>query len=163
MGITFSCPFANFEDLDSRVESYLVRTLSLGSDDMRNALQPRNFNDQIIRKSKILKSFGSGNMILEGTLTYKRREFEAKIALRTLISDKEDKKITRSDNLWNRAEVSPKLQSISDKDTRMLPAEYGKHRDQAAVKLQKTYKSFRTRRQLADCAVLVEHRWYNSL
>uniref|UniRef100_M1AF91 Calmodulin binding protein n=1 Tax=Solanum tuberosum TaxID=4113 RepID=M1AF91_SOLTU len=163
MGITFSCPFANFEDLDSRVESYLVRTLSLGSDDMKNVLQPRNFNDQITRKSKILKSFGSGNMILEGTLTYKRREFEAKIALRTLISDKEEKKINRSDNPWNRAEVSPKLHSISDKDTRMLPVEYGKHRDQAAVKLQKTYKSFRTRRQLADCAVLVEHRWWKLL
>ncbi|PHT43444.1 hypothetical protein CQW23_17469 [Capsicum baccatum] len=163
MGITFSCPFANFEDLDSRVESYLVRTISLGSDDMRNALQPRNFNDQITRKSKIMKSFGSGNMILEGTLTYKRREFEAKIALRTLISDKEDKKITRSDNPWNTAEISPKLPSIFDKDTRMLPAEFGKQRDQAAVKLQKTYKSFRTRRQLADCAVLVEHRWWKLL
>ncbi|TMW92849.1 hypothetical protein EJD97_012476 [Solanum chilense] len=130
---------------------------------MKNVLQPKNFNDQITRKSKILKSFGSGNMILEGTLTYKRREFEAKIALRTLISDKEDKKINRSDNPWNRAEVSPKLHTISDKGTRMLPVEYGKHRDQAAVKLQKTYKSFRTRRQLADCAVLVEHRWWKLL
>ncbi|KAJ8570341.1 hypothetical protein K7X08_037313 [Anisodus acutangulus] len=163
MGITFSCPFANFEDLDSRVESYLVRTLSLGSDDMRNALQPRNFNDQITRKSKILKSFGSGNMILEGTLTYKRREFEAKIALSTLVSDKEDKKNIRSYNPWNSAEISPKLRTISDKDTRMLPAECGKRRDQAAVKLQKTYKSFRTRRQLADCAVLVEQRWWKLL
>lgn len=161
MGITFSCPFANFEDLDTRVESYLVRTLSLGSDDMRTALQPRNFNDQITRKS-ILKSFGSGNMILEGTLTYKRREFETKIALKTLVSDKEDKKIIRSDIIWNKEEVSPKLHNMSEKDTRMLPAECGKRRDQAAVKLQKTYKSFRTRRQLADCAVLVEQRWYNS-
>ncbi|XP_009766492.1 IQ domain-containing protein IQM6-like [Nicotiana sylvestris] len=162
MGITFSCPFANFEDLETRVESYLVRTLSLGSDDMRTALQPRNFNDQITRKS-ILKSFGSGNMILEGTLTYKRREFETKIALKTLVSDKEDKKIIRSDILWNKEEVSPKLHNMSEKDTRMLPAECGKRRDQAAVKLQKTYKSFRTRRQLADCAVLVEQRWWKLL
>ncbi|XP_016493592.1 IQ domain-containing protein IQM6-like [Nicotiana tabacum] len=162
MGITFSCPFANFEDLDTRVESYLVRTLSLGSDDMRIALQPRNFSDQITRKS-ILKSFSSGNMILEGTLTYKRREFEAKIALKTLVSDKEDKKIIRSDIILNGEEVSPKLHNIYEKDTRMLPAKCGKHRDQAAVKLQKTYKSFRTRRQLADCAVLVEQRWWKLL
>ncbi|EAY88689.1 hypothetical protein OsI_10165 [Oryza sativa Indica Group] len=30
----------------------------------------------------------------------------------------------------------------------------------AAVRVQKVYKSFRTRRQLADCAVLVEQRWW---
>uniref|UniRef100_J3N2K6 Uncharacterized protein n=1 Tax=Oryza brachyantha TaxID=4533 RepID=J3N2K6_ORYBR len=33
----------------------------------------------------------------------------------------------------------------------------------AAVRLQKVYKSFRTRRQLADCAVLVEQRWWKLL
>lgn len=33
----------------------------------------------------------------------------------------------------------------------------------AAVRVQKVYKSFRTRRQLADCAVLVEQRWWKLL
>lgn len=41
-------------------------------------------------------------------------------------------------------------------------AESPKH-EAAAVKLQKVYKSFRTRRQLADCAVLVEQSWWKLL
>ncbi|KAG6386494.1 hypothetical protein SASPL_155397 [Salvia splendens] len=35
--------------------------------------------------------------------------------------------------------------------------------ESAAIKLQNVYKSFQTRRMLADCAVLIEQRWWNLL
>lgn len=158
MGISFSCPFANLDDLNSRLESYLVRTISFGSDG-RTALQPINFDNQIPEQSKMLRSLGSGKMIIEGTLSFKRRELEAKLALKSPVFDKEDKMMIRSERLRSRDETPDKLHSIN---SQIVPPEYGEHRDRAALKLQKTYKSFRTRRQLADCAVLVEQRWYGS-
>lgn len=163
MGITYSCPFANFDDSDTRFESYLVRTMSFGNDGTRTTLHHINFNEQNSQQSKMQKSLSSGKLILEGTLSYKRRELEAEIGLKTPAFDASDKTSNRSDSLTSSEEVSENLHSMPDQTTNMLPLVYEKQRDEAAVKLQKTYKSFRTRRRLADCAILVEQRWYSSL
>ncbi|XP_070051029.1 IQ domain-containing protein IQM6-like [Nicotiana tomentosiformis] len=164
MGITYSCPFANFDDSDTRFESYLVRTMSFGNDGTRTTLHHINFNDQNSQQSKMQKSLSSGKLILEGTLSYKRRELEAEIGVKTPVFVAGDKTSNRSDSLTSSEEVSESLlHSMPDQTTNILPLVYEKQRDEAAVKLQKTYKSFRTRRRLADCAILVEQRWWKVL
>ncbi|KAL3357399.1 hypothetical protein AABB24_017886 [Solanum stoloniferum] len=157
MGITYSCPFANFDDSDTKFESYLVRTLSFGSDATKNALPAINFNDQNPQQPKMHKSYSSGKMILEGTLSYKRRELEARIGLTSF--DNDEKTMSQSDSLMS----SEEKHNMPDENTKMIPLVCEKQRDEAAVKLQKTYKSFRTRRRLADCAILVEQRWWKVL
>ncbi|XP_071690289.1 IQ domain-containing protein IQM2-like [Rutidosis leptorrhynchoides] len=42
-------------------------------------------------------------------------------------------------------------------------SDLGSPKHEAAIKLQKVYKSFRTRRKLADCAVLIEQNWWKIL
>ncbi|KAK4481677.1 hypothetical protein RD792_012584 [Penstemon davidsonii] len=98
-------------------------------------------------------------MILEaGSLSFKGRELESKISslLHSPISE-ENTIMIRS--------VSFRSSNAHDKlpDFNSLQTDSDRNRHIAAVKLQKTYKSFRTRRQLADCAVLVEQRWWKLL
>ncbi|XP_056696047.1 IQ domain-containing protein IQM6 [Spinacia oleracea] len=54
--------------------------------------------------------------------------------------------------------TNPKTPSSSSLTPKMR-----ENRGLAAVKLQKVYKSFRIRRQLADCAVLAEQKWWQVL
>lgn len=48
-------------------------------------------------------------------------------------------------------------------DAASLPERPVRKLDAAAVKIQKVYKSYRTRRNLADCAVVVEELWFVGL
>ncbi|KAF3638710.1 hypothetical protein FXO38_23102 [Capsicum annuum] len=59
----------------------------------------------------------------------------------------------------NSEDISEEKHDMSDENTKMTPLVGEKQRDEAAVNLQKTYKCFRTRRRLADCAILIEQRW----
>ncbi|CAH9138463.1 unnamed protein product [Cuscuta epithymum] len=150
MGKYFS---SSFDDLDSEVGSYLVRTISFGSDGLKTTIESINFSSDDT-ESPILKSLGSGKMILKGSLSFKGGELETKISLVSPVFHKET---IRSGGIAYERLPTP------DGVKALPPAGISNQRDLAALKLQKTYKSFRTRRQLADCAVLAEQRWWKIL
>ncbi|CAL0310035.1 unnamed protein product [Lupinus luteus] len=103
-------------------------------------------------------------MIFEESLTLNGRELNTILSFKSPIADMENhllgkpigtKKMCTSDDL------SRTFSNLSEKSFHSPVPQ--NERDQAALKLQKVYKSFRTRRQLADCAVLAEQRWWKLL
>lgn len=136
MGISFSCPLV--DDLDSRFESYLVRSISFVGDDVKTALRSISFNG-LDSEPGMMKS----------------------VAFKSPSPDVEDNvTLTPVDNdNGQNCDHLPKEESMTENILQMPSPRPDNLRHLAALRLQKTYKSFRIRRQLADCAVLVEQRW----
>ncbi|XP_038721852.1 IQ domain-containing protein IQM6-like [Tripterygium wilfordii] len=163
MGVTFSCPLADMDDLDSRFEAVLVRSISFDDGDMSTALRSISFNGRDSEHS--MKSYGSGKTIFEGSLSFKGRELETVFSFKTPTADAENNMFLRSPTVKNvdNGDQLPSFDNLSKNKLHSSKLEPGNRRYQAALKLQKVYKSFRTRRKLADCAVLVEQRWWKLL
>lgn len=121
MGLSFSCPFAAYTDIETSLKS-----ISLEDDEVKSLglscsfkIQDSNPTEMQIMSSQVMKIQGS---------------------------------------------LNSKLSSIDHVEKTEIPMEddlqQGSPKHEAATKLQKVYKSFRTRRKLADCAVLIEQSWY---
>lgn len=142
MGITVSCPFSNDSDLESSID-VVVKSISFGGGNgEKTPMRSISFKG-LDSDPTILKSLGSGKTLIEGSVSFKRSDSG------TVISITPPSPIVKHNE---------KLSNLIDEET--LDPSSPKH--EAATKLQKVYKSFRTRRKLADCAVLVEQSWYFS-
>ena len=153
MGISISCPLATYNDIESDLESIVVKSVSLGDDEVKTPRRSISFKTQDDSKPLIVKkSLGSGRMVVEGSVSFKQREMDTLISINASSSDKgeeEEGDDVDGQSLKLNGNVTPQSATVDS----------GSPKHEAAVKLQKVYKSFRTRRKLADCAVLVEQSW----
>nr|GMD44549.1 IQ domain-containing protein IQM2-like [Ipomoea batatas] len=152
MGLLFSCPFAAYNDIENGLQSVIVKSINFGGDEQKTVLRSVSFKGQNSEPT-ILQSDGSGKMLVEKTVSFNGRDG-------LMIS-----------NVCVKPRLEDELKSVAigvEKNTEMgtpkSPVVYTSNpKHEAAIKLQKVYKSFRTRRKLADCAVLIEQSWWKLL
>ncbi|GAB4856129.1 hypothetical protein Ancab_024769 [Ancistrocladus abbreviatus] len=164
MGIPFSCPLATYGDLEDGLDSIVVKSISLGDEEVKTTQRSISFKGQD-SEPKIIKSLGSGRMLVEGSISLKLREKERMVSINISAIEKKEDTLNRSvsSKSIDMDNQSPGSDGICGKVSQSPIMDLGNPKHEAALKLQKVYKSFRTRRKLADCAVLVEQSWWKLL
>ncbi|KAL8217258.1 hypothetical protein R6Q57_024095 [Mikania cordata] len=132
MGLSFSCPFAAYADLESALKSITLEDEEVKSLGLSCSFKIHDF------KPSAMQLLDSQIMKIDKSVSFK-------------VSSSKDIEKTEM----------PSDSPISDIVFEDLEPVRPKH--EAATKLQKVYKSFRTRRKLADCAVLIEQSWWKLL
>lgn len=163
MGISFACPFSENGDEETGLESIVVKSISFGGNEVKTPVLSVSFGGQDFEPT-ISKSLGSGKMIVERSVSFKGGELERMMSIKASPMDKEKDASTMSVSVKsNKIDYQSPISDNSEVTIHKMPIlDPTSPKHQAALKLQKVYKSFRTRRKLADCAVLVEQSWYVS-
>ncbi|KAH1108892.1 hypothetical protein J1N35_012660 [Gossypium stocksii] len=159
MGIAFSRQLGECSaEMDNGcLDSMTVKSISFG-DEERAKTPLRSISFKISdSEPTILKSRGSGKMISEGSVSFRGGDLEETMtsAIDEAVASSKSKAMDVVESL------NPDFSLESSKESRV--SDLNNPQMEAAIKLQKVYKSFRTRRKLADCAVLVEQSWWKLL
>ncbi|KAI9192850.1 hypothetical protein LWI28_028459 [Acer negundo] len=156
MGVSFSVLLSTWSEIlhnyfgfTNTIEKAFVRSTSFGSKGgEKMASRPKNsinkcdvLKDMMIEKSMSFNNWESSKAELEETL--------CSISLNQKPHHDETVKVTKPKILVPEPLIFFSPRPISE--------------DAAALTLQKVYKSYRTRRNLADCAVVVEELWWKAL
>lgn len=142
MGVLFSCPV---EDDGGAGECGLVAAAA-----------------EAEQATFLKASLGSGKLRIEGSLSFKRLQVvETKIS--TPRADADAVAVTAPVPVPVPMPRELLRTRFADAAAAVAVAPESPKHEAAAVTLQKVYKSFRTRRRLADCAVLVEQSWWKLL
>lgn len=154
MGVSCSCPLGFYFDLENGFESMVADSIKQEGDAKNMLLQSSSFKGKLSEPAR-LQSLGSGKLSREGSLRFRARKAQAMRFIEAQADDsgmgqESVSLLSRSGSLTGKTPHSPVLDPSSPKH-------------EAAIKLQKVYKSFRTRRKLADCAVLIEQSWWKVL
>lgn len=148
----------NHEGMGTVRPSVVVKSISLGDGGMKAPVRSISFS---IKGSEaaVMNSLLSGKFTVEGAISIERRDSDMVISIKTTSPLPEEEKNGPVASIAEECldNQSPRSEEMTRHSTIFDPSH---PRNEAAVKLQKVYKSFRTRRKLADCAVLVEQRWY---
>ncbi|KAJ0083813.1 hypothetical protein Patl1_29993 [Pistacia atlantica] len=88
MGVNISCPFAEYSDVETGLESVIVKSISFGDKEVKTPVRSISFKSEDMEPT-ILKSVGAGKMIKEGSVSFKESELEAMISLTSSLTDKE--------------------------------------------------------------------------
>ncbi|XP_057781114.1 IQ domain-containing protein IQM2-like [Salvia miltiorrhiza] len=155
MGVSCSCPLSFFFDLENGFESMVANSFKLESDERNTPVRSSSFRGSKVTEPVRLQSFGSGKLSREGSLRFRAKKTQTMRFIEAQADDGATGQesvglLSRSGSLMGNTPHSPVLDPSSPKH-------------EAAIKLQKVYKSFRTRRKLADCAVLIEQSWWKVL